>query len=487
MHRQEYLRSLLLGKDLTEAPISCRDRLWAEDHSPVPSPFDLTKSGRRLNPFCVGSDPEFCFVDARGKKIEAIQLGLRVGLAAGCDQNERLVELRPWPSVSVVEHVAGILTALRWMYRVYGPSLEGMHLRAGAFFAGDGIGGHIHFGRKRPTRTDEIAALDGVARALSQVGIFPMDEWQHRIVGDRLGQVYGKPGDFRIQRHGYEYRTLPSWLQSPAVAFICLTFAKLAVLDPEIPRSWAKEPPEKAASLLRGLAKFFRSRDDDAYILYHLLTISGDEIFKVAHSANFAPAWGLSNIEYLPLEGAYILPDSIAPDDSEIKEVQEHLMLGTPLKFRRLSPSFVTHLPHDHYQWLPLHVSTGRRSGFGDFIHNLVTHRKIRINWDYSNNDAFRVTGCLGSFWGPKDVEKVREVCGPVLVTTGGHTSWNDGQTTLTIPKPLCQTTRIKAFKHLLTETGLFPIWTVNSVKEDSAKNWLLANKKLKAKIWRSV
>src|SRR5581483_4609146 len=57
-------------------------------------------------------------------------------------------------------------------------------------------------------------------------------EMAERRGGDRLGQHYGMPGDFRLQTHGYEYRTFPSWLDSPALAFISITLAKLCVHCP---------------------------------------------------------------------------------------------------------------------------------------------------------------------------------------------------------------------------------------------------------------
>ena len=204
--RYEFLRATLKGEALTvSSEREKRWQKWSTNHTPLVSPSVFTVSGRHLNHFCVGSDPEFSFATPTGDRVEARNCGLMVGLAAGCDQNERLVELRPWPSVSVVEHVAGILTTLGWMQRVYGSTIFPFIWRAGAFFGGDGMGGHVHFGRKRPTRAEEVAALDGLARVFRVTGLFPVEEWDRRVKGDRLGQIYGAPGDFRIQRHGYEY------------------------------------------------------------------------------------------------------------------------------------------------------------------------------------------------------------------------------------------------------------------------------------------
>ena len=202
MSKRDVLNALLRGEPIQPTcPSEEAWFKWATVHEPLLSPSIYATSGRHLNHFCVGSDPEFSFADLSGERVQAYDLGLRVGLAAGCDQNERLVELRPWPSTSVVEHVAGILTALRWMYRVYGKYVQDCNWRAGAYFAGDGMGGHVHFGRKRPTRAEEIIGLDGLACVFSASGLFPIREWELRVRGDKRGQRYGLPGDTRLQRH----------------------------------------------------------------------------------------------------------------------------------------------------------------------------------------------------------------------------------------------------------------------------------------------
>lgn len=487
MTRHDILRDLLLGK----TPVVSGDKEqrwlnWATMHQPLSSPSAFSLQGRHLNHFCVGSDPEFCFVDAATRnRPDAHVLGLHVGLAAGCDQNQRLAELRPWPSVSVVAHVAGILTALRWMWRVHYTHVSAFLWRAGAYFSGDGMGGHVHFGRKRPTRTEEVAALDGLARVFRSSGLFPNREWDRRIAGDRIGQHYGRPGDFRPQKHGYEYRSLPSWLQSPTMAFIAITLSKLAVLDPEITTSWAGDnTKEHAHFLLRGLAKLYKGRDDDAYILYHLLTVNGDAVFNVIHDADFAPAWGFNRSEKGDKkEENYILPASIQPSADEIDEIRSHLLFGMPLTFRKYPPSFRTELPgSDYLSWLPGHVAVGTRSGFGDLIHDLITDTREPIMWDYANDDRFYVHGPIVNRWTDKDKALLEEFYPGVSIQSN-----REKITRIVVPRSLCQAQTISGFKVILLRSGLFPIWTVSEVKAGSLEEWYAEHKQQPEKTWRDL
>lgn len=489
MNRQSFLKAHLMGDALE---ISCARSAawhkWATVHEPLLSPSTYTVTGRHLNHFSVGSDPEFSFMNMDGERIEAHSCGLKVGLVAGSDQNERLVELRPWPSTSVVEHLAGILTALRWLYRVYNRTAGSYWWRAGAYFAGDGMGGHVHFGRKRPTRGEEVAALDGLARAFRATGLFPNREWDRRIQGDRLGQHYGAPGDFRIQRHGYEYRSLPSWLQSPTVAFIAVAASKLAVLDPQITTTWSnKLPSEVAGNLLRGLAKLYKGRDDDAYILYHLLTRQGDDVFRVNYNIDFAPAWGIPrDAKPTKAEEGIILPDSIVPAPEEIVEMREHLLTGSPLAFRLTAPNFTHSIPTSKgYKWLPAHVIPNRRSGFGDLLHNLVQHVQHDFLWDYSNHDEFKVTGMLPVYWS-KDETALLKRFFPRVQIRGVAIDGN--RTSICVPRCLCQTQSIAGLRAMLLNSGLFPLWTVDTVTDDSIVQWIKSHPEQKTTAtWRFV
>jgi len=489
MNRYEVLRTILKCETFQpNGPSDTAWLQWATTHVPLVSPSTFTATGRHLNHFCIGSDPEFAFAAGERDRVEAYALGLKVGLAVGCDQNERLVELRPWPDVSVVKHVAGILTALRWMHRTYGKNLKGLGCRAGAFFAGDGMGGHVHFGRKRPTRDAEVAALDGLAGVLKATGIFPIREWEYRMRGDQRRQRYGLPGDMRPQRHGYEYRSLPSWLQSPTIAFIVLAASKLVVLDPTISATWRGKiwTPEAAADLLRGLAKLYRGRDDDAYILYHLLTRDGNRVFLVDHAADFALAWGINfNTPTLDPGEPYILPACIEPNPNEINEIQDHLLHGTLLGFKEYPANFTWKLPDVAYRWVPTQVQPGRHAGFGDLIHNLVTSQTLYIAWEFSNQNEFVVAGYIPLTWTEEEKQLLRGYYANIQIINGAY---DNPQTRIVIPKILCTTENVGALRDTLLKTGLFPIWTVESVRATSVTEWYKERPEAKTTSkWRKV
>lgn len=484
MNRLKYLKSVLTG--VNKPPETDQEKawfIWCNNHEPLLSPSLMSLYGRHINNFLVGSDPEFAFSDGR-HRLDAYSCGLKVGLAAGCDQNERLVELRPWPSVSAVDHIAGVLCALRWLRRTSNPVVIDAIWRAGAFFNGDGLGGHVHFGRKRPTRTEEVAALDGLAVALKASGLFPVEEWNRRIEGDNLAQHYGAPGDFRVQKHGYEYRSLPSWLTSPTVAFISVALSKLAVLDPSVTVSWKQLLQSDARNKLRGLAKLFKGLDDDAYLLYHVLTRNGDKVFEVTHNQDFSPEWGFTKGDKLDAaEQVWILPSSIQPDPAELIEMREHLLTGYPLSFRAYPPTFKTEVPPD-FIWMPRVVHPGRRSGYGDLLHNLVIHSKTSVHLEHTNREAFSVEGMIPSTWSVEEIHKIKEMYPGVAI----HPVSNTSGTSIIVGRHMCQAMTIGRLKELLTETGLFPIWTVETVQPKSHLEWLSTHSRnKKQKGWRDL
>jgi hypothetical protein len=342
------------------------------------------------------------------------------------------------------------------------------------------MGGHVHFGRKRPTRVEEIAALDGLARAFKGSHLFPNDEWKRRMAGDNLRQHYGGPGDFRVQKHGYEYRSLPSWLITPTTAFISIAASKLAVLDPEITTSWAPRfgNPLQARNLIRGLAKLYKSRDDDAYILYHLLTRNGDTEFERDHTQDFKANWGFTGQLVPAAEGKIILPACIKPDASEVAEITAHLLEARPLVFRSVPPSFRTSVPKG-FTWAPSVFQPGRRSGFGDLLHNLVVWSDFPMVIDHIREGYFAVDGPLVTQWTEEQKKLITDYGGRAL-------SQRTGTTVIVVSASLCQTMTISGLRAILLHSGLFPIWTVDTVEPDSYYKWEASMKRPPA-AWRRV
>ena len=424
--------------------------------------------GRYRNSFLIGSDPEFAITADGRRKSNAYELGLKVGLAAGCDQNERLVELRPAPSNSVVEHLAGVLCTLRWMYRAY-PSLRPLAWICPPFFDGDGIGGHVHFGRKRPTRELEVQALDRLALVFIRAGIFNGPSWHRRMQGDSRHQLYGRLSDTRSQYHGYEYRSFPSWLDSPAKAFVVLAASKLAVCDPDLVMGWLDTIDGDPLLKLTRLARYHRGRDDDAWVLYNFLK-RGQELalWRDLSSQDFKPAWGLGGSDPCSI---HIFPNMIEPVTEDKQDMQAYLVDNVHLPMRLCSPNFAHSIP-DGYTWLPSAIHPDRRPGVGDFIHDLVTTGdRDMFNFHFA---AAMDTGFSTRAWSllTRDEKTLARSIGLDVSTRTGI------ELRLT-PNFLRDADNARTLKRLLLGAKL-PLWTVKTVERNSYKEWKTAADKTK-------
>ncbi|MFF2089751.1 hypothetical protein [Paenibacillus sp. NPDC058174] len=178
----------------------------------------------------IGADPEFVLIRQDGRVAPASRfLGEGTGGAAGSDAllvGRRIVypvaELRPEPAAdpaALAEHVRQLLR--RAAARISDPSLR---WAAGAMpVPGLALGGHIHL--------SGVAISGRLLRLLDSYTAFPL-----ALVEDAAGRGrrprYGALGDFRQQQHGgFEYRTLPSWLVSPAAAKACFALALLCARE----------------------------------------------------------------------------------------------------------------------------------------------------------------------------------------------------------------------------------------------------------------
>lgn len=324
--------------------------------------------GRRLvNRFKLGADPEFILWDGENRQ-DASRIGLMTSLAFGSDTNGRLVELRPYPSRSALVVTASILATMRWLALLY-PATRQYSWLGGAFKLRDGIGGHIHFGRKRRTREQELTALDAVYAMLCQSGMFNLAEIAARQQGDAHGQRYGLPHDFRLQAHGYEYRSFPSWLDSPWMTFFVLTLSKLAVFNPELVVQVRR--PEQIANLLA----YYRGVDDDARLAFKVLQASG--LPKESAGNSFKDAWGIHLYsKYDKHQGLpRVIPQSITPGKEDVKEMLEHLMTGKVLSARVPVPTWAPVENPKGFVSLADHITTVgvRNKGMGEIVWDLVT------------------------------------------------------------------------------------------------------------------
>ncbi|MBP1961831.1 putative amidoligase domain-containing protein [Paenibacillus aceris] len=206
----------------------------------------LAKEVRRKERVMLGSDPEFLLLSPQGQVVFADRFLTRAG-EVGCDavvlSGHRLIlplaELRPQPSTDPRELTRNLLATMHLAARAI-PDESLAWLSGGMPVGGYPLGGHIHFSR---------CWLNGhLLRALDNYLALPLI----LIEGDTTRQRrprYGFLGDFRKKSHGgFEYRTLPSWMQSPLITRGVFALAALIADNYWIlPRQPLQEPDIEAA------------------------------------------------------------------------------------------------------------------------------------------------------------------------------------------------------------------------------------------------
>lgn len=453
----------------------------------------FTSQRRYVNRFKLGADPEFVFAQIKqartyvddsgmvqvGRPTEtqypAHSVGLKQGPAFGMDNNGRLVEVRPHPSRSALDVCASMLTTLRWMAALYPASL-GFPWKAGAFLFNDGVGGHVHFGRKRPSRQIEVRALDNICAMLIQLGCYPAKECADRAHGDARGQRYGMPGDFRLQAHGYEYRTYPSWLDSPGLAFLTLTLSKLAVYKPSLVRLFNEGRTQKQQfHRLLNLLAYYHGLDDDAKLAF-LLVRRG---LPIHGGGDFKPRWGLGGIGNLPKMGGMFVPLSIKPDAESRTEMMDHIRDGKPLTWRMPEPTWSPQRPPKGYFMLLDNTETLQQKGLGEMVHDMcgAEGEPLNIRGGSRGTGVITIADLYTKRFPPGWEKKV-----PVKVEVSG----GDRNGRIYIPPEFREGAYVRQVRDFLLN-GWLPIWKVGKVTEGSYKLWKDGNPttlpKLKGKI----
>jgi hypothetical protein len=424
-----------------------------------PETVNFSSAGRRMNHYMLGADPEFMFVTAPeygGEVVHATHMGLRSALAFGADQNDRLVELRPAPSRSALEVLGSTLSELRWLYRYLAeaPDASRQHWIANAFHAGDGMGGHVHFGRKRSQRADEVAGLDGLAKTMRSAGMFDTVGWNRRSQGDQFHQVYGAYGDIRIQKHGYEYRTLPTWLDNPRLGFLVLTLTKLIVLDPDITAKWDPTSAKESWKKMQGLAKYYMGRDDDALLLYSMMDNAASFRFQ---GGDFKERWGLTG-KVAGLPAGFVIPGFIEATKEDTADLYTSFTEGTGLRMRETQATWKTQVP-EGYSWVPLQIEYRRRPNIGDILYDLVQHSDFGWHWNFDHSRDC-VIYCPPWY----DSKRLNAERGGIKVS---HS--NESRFHIRVGHDWRKGTNLAHLRKVLL-SGLLPLWSVDSVKQDSHK-----------------
>ncbi|GMK41525.1 hypothetical protein PCCS19_45820 [Paenibacillus sp. CCS19] len=234
----------------------------------------ISTAGKPNKRVLIGADPEFVLLKPNGR-IASAERYFGVGGGAGADAlliGQRLMypigELRPDPASSPDELAANVR---RQLIRADAKVREEASLlwAAGAMpVSGIALGGHIH-----------LSGVPLTSRLLRQLD---------RYVGLPIAMIesdsgrrprYGMLGDYRQQPHGgFEYRTLPSWLVSPAAAKAAFALALLCAQD-----TWSLPAPPLLPEQVEDA--FYRG---DRIVLARQLDAIAEELAKAPSYPTYA-------------------------------------------------------------------------------------------------------------------------------------------------------------------------------------------------------
>ena len=468
--RREFFRAIVLSRIEEPGPLlqldpwcyKDTDKLrhwWNRFHREVPQgKFSLNP--RLVNHFALGADPEFVFVQKGigfkpgGVRANAMDLKLKAGRAYGADNNGRLVEIRPFPSKSALQVLASMHTTMRWMY-ILEVASRNCTWQAGAYLFEDGLGGHVHFGTKRKkawgTQVEGLDAIENVCEALR---VYPVEECLDRRGGDAHHQVYGRFGDIRAQKHGYEYRTFPSWLSTPWLAYFSLVLAKLAVHDPEICAAL------QTARQIEGVLRYYAPLDDDARLALRALRLFG---LPVHLPGDFRIHWGLqgykSNAVAMPV--TYV-PAAIPPDPANVKELWGYFDHEEKLQNGKIPE--ITWAPTNPPVGFKLcldEVDTRVQKGLGELICDLVRPDESKIlltsGGKEGQTNLLIGTGTKARF--------------DLLPAGSWRLTGNVQKDTVAIPLPFREGKAAKVTKKLLL-SGAFPLWRIQDATREKWEAW---------------
>jgi hypothetical protein len=322
---------------------------------------------RLVNHFKVGADPEFHLVAQRTRARIAASEFVEAGGEGiyGADGSGRQAEIRAYPSRSVLEVVTSLGEALYAFYANV-RRVRDLIWWPVPFAFGDGCGGHIHFGRTRkPLQKIEVARLNNATRSLLDAMILDSEGQHQRVESTR----YGNYGDVRAQPFGYEYRTMPVWLQSPATAHCVLTAAKLAVLHngafPKTREHWAL------------FFRLYAGKDDDARLAQYAVQHTQCAVMCCR------PNWGLTDLNPTPVP-AFLAP----PSPRNVRAVETSIRTGSPVIWPTQSKEPGSEAPFDALvpdEYHPRFSLVPWEFGF-QYDNSLKIPQVSRRFWNYTNS-----------------------------------------------------------------------------------------------------
>jgi len=164
---------------------------------------------KSLPKFQIGSDIEYLFI-RRGEPIHASSaVAAEYHGNVGYDHGGKVGEIRAAPSSdnNIEIHIKNIESTIRTI--VEGGRLrEGVEINASHKQSYPPCGGHIHFSIKSSNEIEKCLYNLNYWLALTVQPLFPKQVFLTRV----KSSDYGLLSNHRTQPHGFEYRTLPSFL-----------------------------------------------------------------------------------------------------------------------------------------------------------------------------------------------------------------------------------------------------------------------------------
>lgn len=231
-----YAVGLDFGGVVVGVPSSRRLQIMRIDAVPVTTPLLMERFVRAFARFCrqlssagdpvLGTDIEFLLVKRDGQLVPAshfLPYRGRAGYDAYRDPKNRSVhpiaELRPIPSRHPLQLYRNLYAAMKLAYKKLRYS-NAAWLVGNQPIAHLPIGGHLHF--------SQVPLHFLLIRVLDEYLALPF-----RILEDPRGITrrlrYGMLGDVRNKPHGFEYRTLSSFIYTPKITLATFVLAKFLV------------------------------------------------------------------------------------------------------------------------------------------------------------------------------------------------------------------------------------------------------------------
>lgn len=437
---------------------------------------EVPDNPRLVNHFTIGADPEFSLVDhLKGSFINAENLGLVTGAAFGMDMNGRLAELRPIPSRFALDVLASVWSELRWMALSIPTSRE-LSWQAVPYDGRDGLGGHIHFARKQAdeVRRHDVDALDGMFETFRRGNIY-----NDVMCANRIKQTkYGHYGDIRFQKHGYEYRSLPTWLSSPWLAYLTLVVAKLLVYNRQHSRSMfmaVRNNPSTARVVVENLLSYYKGLDDDALIAYLALKRHGLPTMSVG---DFKPNWGILFPANANSKDISWYPSMIEPSMTDKQGMLNWLIRGEMLRPEKPEVTWDGSKFPKGYTSSLVYSPTRARLGIGEIGTNIICHERYPLHLGIiDQEDTIRIM-CKQAEW--PNVSKALKPLTAIKTNRSKYSLYckytDHTGVFVDLPPSLRANDTVGPVKRILTSCGL-PFWNPIEVKEGLIEAWFTGQK----------